>query len=81
MVCLALEDAFADFINELIVFKSPAGYGKERGRRLRDETFQDYGGTEMFYEVDDEVDIFVWSKEMEIRGIGEIFISHARTFY
>ena len=44
---------------------------------MGDEAFEHEVGSEAFDEVDDEVDIFVGSEEMEVGGILLVFLSHS----
>ena len=72
--------AMAHFGNKFVVFQAPTGDGKKAGWRLRHKAFKDKVGAEAFEEVDDEVDVFVGCKEMEILRILGIFLCHACTF-
>ena len=44
---------------------------------MGDEAFEHEVGTETFDEVDDEVDVFVGSEEMEVGGILLVFLCHS----
>ena len=44
------------------------------------EAFDDDVGVEAFDEVDDEFDIIFKSKQMKIRRVGKVFVSHFSIF-
>ncbi len=65
------------FCHELMVFQAPARNGKEAGGGLGNEAFEDEVGTEAFDEVNNEVNVFVGGKEMEVGGMFCIFLRHS----
>lgn len=43
---------------------------------MGDKAFENKIGTQAFYEIDDEVDVFVWGEKMEVGGVFLVFLCH-----
>ena len=67
----------AEAVNDFVVLQAPARNGEKGGGGLGDEAFEHEVGSETFDEVDDEVDVFVGSEEMEVGGILLVFLCHS----
>lgn len=63
-------------VHKFVVFQAPSGKGKKTGRRLGYKAFENKVWTQAFYEINDKVNIFVGSEEMEVGRLLRKLLRH-----
>ena len=64
-------------VHKFVVFQAPSGKGKKTGRRLGNKAFENKVWTQAFYEINDEVNIFVGGEEMEVGRLLRKLLRHS----
>lgn len=63
-------------VHKFVVFQAPSGKGKKAGRGLGNKAFENKVWTQAFYEINDKVNIFVGSEEMEVGRLLRKLLRH-----